>query len=500
MSMKRPARRALSSAASVLLACLAGCGSGAEPRDSVEPFVLSPVLATQLAAYEPALEAPAMPEPAKAADVRGLATARATGSGAYRDFPLEDVKQLGPAAIQPLSALLLDANAEPNERVVAAELLAHLDHPVAREKLLAAAMHGLEPWVRSYSAYYLAQKTPDHHLPDLVLRFKYEKDPAAYCWIAIALARLDNFTGVPGLIDLAGRVEGDVQATAAEALRALEERLGKTPQEIVALWNSHRATELPQRQPSDKLRARLWQTVSKLTGEHFQLRGVDDGRFALTGLGAWAALELAPALGEDDVYVRLHIAQVLERMGPRAVLAGPDLLRALTEPQLAPAAAEALGRVGIPEAEPLLRERLTPSYEYELRVACARALGRLGLPASAPALIELFDATDDPALQDLRLATSTALVLLDEGDRAAHYLHEVLLAGGPPSAAAATALETWLVRGKDQGRTGFSPALADWRKHDPPPGTIPDTEKAAKRRAARAEALAAHLGILAPAG
>ncbi len=492
--MAKPARRMLLPA----LLALASCAKAPEPA-TLAPFELGPVLQSNLAALEPALELDPLPEPAKASDVRGLATTRATGSGAYRDFPLEDVKQLGAKAIAPLGALMLDASASGGERTVAAELLARLDHPAARERLLAGAMHGLEPWMRSWSAYYLAQNTPDHHLPDLVLRFKYEKDPTAYCWIAIALARLDNFTGVPGLIDLASRVGDPNQAEAEKALLALEERLGKTPDEIVQLWHSHRATELPQRQPSDKLRARIWQTVSKLTGEHFQLRGVDDARFALTGLGAWAAAELAPALGDEDVYVRLHTAQVLERMGPRAILAGPDLQRALAEPQLAPAAAEALGRVGVPGAEPLLRERLGPAFDYELRVASARALGRLGLPASGPALAELFAATADPALQDLRLATSTALVLLDDGDRAAPYLHGVLSAGGPPSAAAATALETWLVRGKDQGRAGFSTALAAWRQHDPPPGTIPDSEKAARRRAARAEEIAEHVGDLAPA-
>ena len=62
----------------------------------------------------------------------------------------------------------------------------------------------------------------------------------------------------------------------------------------------------------------LWRLVSDLSGEHFQLRGVDDARFILSRLGPWSAAEFAAALEDDDPYVRLHVAQVLERMGPVA--------------------------------------------------------------------------------------------------------------------------------------------------------------------------------------
>ena len=52
----------------------------------------------------------------------------------------------------------------------------------------------------------------------------------------------------------------------------------------------------------------------------------------LSRLGPWAATEISAALADVDAHVRLHCAQVLERMGPRASSAGPALLRALAEP------------------------------------------------------------------------------------------------------------------------------------------------------------------------
>lgn len=466
----------------------------AEPAPPLAPaYVLSPVLVEQRAALAGSLDLGSLPEAADLEQLRGLVYTRAKGDARFRDLPLEDIANLGASAIAPLATILLDDTVDAAERVAAAELLGHLDLPLAAERLLERIENSTQPWMRSWCAYHLAQTSQDHVLPRLLLRLKYEKDHEAYCWIAVALANLNNLTGLEGLIDLANRSGTPAQASAQRELQALSERLQLEPAQVLSQWHSLEATRLPQHTPSDALRARIWEWVSQLSGEHFQLRGVDDALYILERLGPWAALEISAALGDEDIYVRLHVAQALERMGSRASQAGPALLRALQEPRLAPAAAEALGRVGVPEAKTALLELLQSTQDYELQVAIARALGRLGLAGTTQPLIELFDASIQAGQDDLRLTCAAALVLLGQGDRVAPYLLDILQAGGPPSAAAATALETWLVQGAAESRTGFTNALATWRSQDPPPGTIPSSAKAAARRAKRAALLAPQL-------
>jgi hypothetical protein len=79
-------------------------------------------------------------------------------------------------------------------------------------------------------------------------------------------------------------------------------------------------------EPSLRLRLDTWRWISQLSGEHFQLRGVDDARIVLSQLGSWATGPLTEALHDADVYVRVHVAQCIERMGPRGLAAGPELL------------------------------------------------------------------------------------------------------------------------------------------------------------------------------
>ncbi|MFT7679722.1 MAG: HEAT repeat protein [Planctomycetota bacterium] len=481
----------------LLISTLGACaepGPEPGPEPDVRPaYVLGPVLLEQQTALATALDLGSLPEPADIEQVRGLVYTRAKGSARFKELPLEDIKNLGASAIAPLATVLLDDTLDFAERVAAAELLGYLDLPLAAERLLERIESASEPWLRSWCAFHLSQTTQDHVLPRLLLRLKYEKDHEAYCWIAVALLRRDNFTALEGLMDLAGRDGNPAQASAQNELNKLTERLQLEPAEILRQWHSLEATQLPQHTPSKALRARIWERVSQLSGEHFQLRGVDDALYILERLGPWAALEITPALGDEDIYVRLHVAQALERMGSRASLAGAALLNALHEPRMAPAAAEALGRVGVPEAKTALLELLQSTQDYELQVAIARALGRLGFDGTSQALIECFDGALQPGQDDLRLTCAAALVLLDQGDRVAHYLLDVLQAGGPPSAAAATALETWLVQGAAASRTGFIKALATWRESDAPPGTIPSSAKAAERRAKRAAQLAPQL-------
>ena len=172
--------------------------------------------------------------------------------------------------------------------------------------------------------------------------------------------------------------------------------------------------------------------LADLSGEHFQLRGVDDARHTLSLLGPWAAEEFALALEDDDEYVRLHTAQVLERMGPRGLGGFESLKAALHAPHdaVGGAAAEALvvitrGTPRATEAREALLSRISARCPYEVKVACVRALSRMDpdvLPADR--LESLFDETQ---LSDLRLAAARGLLAADRRAAVLPWLIEELV-------------------------------------------------------------------------
>ncbi|MAG62367.1 hypothetical protein CMO84_02465 [Candidatus Woesearchaeota archaeon] len=474
-----------------LVLLLAACGDGADPELSPAPE-LGPVVRDRLAELERQLgtvEDPPGLEPERVEEVDGLVTMLASSKGALREVPLEAIREdVGPAAIGRLAEHVADSARETALRLAAAELLGVLDHPSAAEVLIRQVEQASEPWMRSWCAWYLGDTTQDQVVPRLLRRLRYEKDPATFLWLGRALLNFENYGGLAALEDLATRGEDDNQRrTAAELLQAAADRAEVEPSELAGLWTSQRAGELPQPTPSLRLRHEIWKLVNELSEEHFQLRGVDDARHVLSNMGPWVAREIAPALGDSDAHVRLHTAQVLERMGPRAVSSGPALLVALADPSLAPAAAEALGRVGHPPAVPALAARTVPGQAHELRVAALRALGRTGLAEGLPSLRAAFQPNTEPT--DLCQAAATALVLLDAGDEVAPWLAQQLADPLADGEGAELALETWLWRGSEAERKGFGAALEAWRAAAGPPGVIPSLDQVRERLVQRGQQL-----------
>ncbi|HIK59510.1 MAG TPA: hypothetical protein EYF98_02325 [Planctomycetes bacterium] len=470
---------------------LAGCGGGSDPEPAPAPE-LGPVVIERLADLERQLGTPEdLPglKPEEVEEVDGLVTMLASSKGALREVPLEAIREdVGPAAIGRLSEHLADSARKTALRLAAAELLGALDHPRAAEVLMRQIEQAREPWMRSWCAWYLGDTNQDQAVPRLLRRLRYEKDPATFLWLGRALLNFHNYGGLAALEDLATRGEDDNQRrTAAELLQAAAERAGVEPSQLAGLWASQRAEELPQPTPSLRLRHEIWKLVNELSEAHFQLRGVDDARHVLSNMGPWVAREIAPALGDTDAHVRLHTAQVLERMGPRAVSSGPALLAALADPSLAPAAAEALGRVGHPPAVPALAARSAPGQAHELRVAALRALGRTGLAEGLPSLRAAFQPDTEPT--DLCQAAATALVLLDAGDEVAHWLTQQLTDPLADGEGAELALETWLWRGSEAERKGFVAALEAWRAAAGPPGVIPSLDQVRQRLNERGQLL-----------
>jgi HEAT repeat protein len=454
---------------------------------------------------EVASEAPPLPEPD--ADLRermaGLVELLASSqpAGEMASIAREDAGA-GPACGAPvLAQALTDYARPPRERRAAAELLASLARafpaagPRACAALAEAQGNDPTPDLRLAGARLLGdlgassadgaglalRAAARAQLPRLLLRLKYEENNSAVIALAVALARLGNGTGIEVLLQLeAGPAAAELAGELRHARRAVVAALaGTTLAEARAAWD---AGELDQAAPAPGLRLAAWESIAALRGERIQLRGVDDARFVLARLGPWAARLLARALSDGDLYVRVHAAQCLGRMGPRGGPGREALLASLADPALAPQAAEALGAVGGPGVGAALLALTGAGQEAELRSACVRALGELGEPAAAAPLTALFGADQSPALA---VVIATALVQLESaGPPVLDYLAGELVSERGPLAEAA--LDSWM-------RAAAEPGLAAaWAAADPganrsgEPAAIPTLEEARERRRKRA--------------
>jgi len=186
---------------------LVSCGEGrtAPPQ----PFELTQVVAARIAAGEADLApTPTVPglEAWQVEEVNGMVTMLANSRGRLREVPLDSIREdFGPAAI-PTLALAMTATVRPAaERVAAAELLGTLPHPAAAEVLMRAVEDSLEPWLRRWCAYHLPATGVDRFVPRLIQRLNYEQDQETFVWLATALARYRNYSGIPALLDLRQR-------------------------------------------------------------------------------------------------------------------------------------------------------------------------------------------------------------------------------------------------------------------------------------------------------
>ncbi len=382
-----------------------------------------------------------------------------------------DVANLAEEMAPVLAAALGDRSRDPAELKVLIDLA-----KVAPSGDIAVALAWLtseadEDWLRRYAAYGIEAhaKAPgaDAAIPQLFFRMKYEKDAEAAGWVARALQAL----GAPEAIsraeetamNLVDRGPLDLQI---EAMRLVE---GTPPSGALA--------------PSEGLLQATWLWISELSGEHFQLRGVDDGRFVLSSLGPWAAEVFAEALEDDDAYVRLHVAQVLERMGPRGRGAFESLSAALQDPNegVRGTAPEALVAIAGDDALGPLMARLDETTSHADRVALARALSQLGSARPLGKLKQLFEAT--PA-SDLKLAAAGGLLLGGETSITLPWLAKELVAPIGDRAGAESLVGQWvrLLDGTDRAEW-----IQSWDSHGPKGSIIHGPKQVAARRRARAE-------------
>ncbi|MCP5023074.1 MAG: HEAT repeat domain-containing protein [bacterium] len=434
----------------------------------MQTIALKGVLQSKLDRYR-ASDPRAVPLPADLQDadmgmVQGLLSSLGGSNPRYADLAQQDLKALGLPGLRPLIRCLKNARTSlgdtTRQRWFIARTLGSIEHPMAALTLLELAKKDPNAQVRSMAIFQLGETplNPDWVLPHLCLRLKYEKDSECHRLMGQVLAGHQNYSFLRAWFELSRSPDPSESAPIFEALQALEEETGQTAADLAKAWGQPGSQTPP---PSDALLHEVWQFVSELSGEHFQLRGVDDARFALSDLGPWLATELAPALADTDVYVRLHVGQVLERLGPRAVSAVPALIAALKDPDLGPQASTSLAAIDDLRAlEPLLLAASDKS-PLDLRSSAVRALGKTTWPESADTLRTVLSDSQDPGQEGLEPLAHAALLQVDPSaetfDALLRLLTEPLAANGTAELAFSDALLRQ-TRGEDPG----DQALADW--------------------------------------
>lgn len=347
--------------------------------------------------------------------VAGLLETVASARDSLRGLAAEELVGLGPAAVPALAASLDDRGRDDDVRVAAVTALAAIGTPQALEPLL-LVLEGSriaverESWLYRACARELTRVRADWVAPRLTVCLKYEIDPLTVVHLADALAGLGLDCGLEALFVVARESsDATARAQAEDVLERLRDARGCADwSELSRNWNDGVVERLPPPPSGARYEREVWRAVAALGS--WQLRPVDEARFMLQRQRETAAAILAQALGDGDVYVRLHTAQSLARMGPRGRVAEGALIAALDDAQVGATAAEALGRLGGAAAARALAERLVPAHGLELRVACARALGAL-----APLDLEATLAPWLAEVAPLELATAAAEALLRSG-------------------------------------------------------------------------------------
>ncbi len=314
------------------------------------------------------------------------------------------------------------------ERMVVQSLLEHKD---AWYVLEPALVHD-DAGVRQRAAWLCGQSGQAILQLPLLLRLKYELDPAGLIWVADALLKLGNDSALVYLPPAFNREQTANQAgqVAIAALNARGvtvpdspswEDLTKLLQELSDKWratgvSAHQATVPIDQQ---QLTARLAHHLQ--TPEGTQLRPVDDARFVLTRLGTLAVPMIAKTLQAEEHYLRSMPLQVLANLGTAAKSAADAIMPLLGDPLTAMYAVHALSEIGVTETIPHLRP-LLDDRDTELRREACQALGLLGDTESKPRLEQRLQ--DEQETMDVRVAAAFGLLCLGEHPAALAYLNE----------------------------------------------------------------------------
>lgn len=421
-----------------------------------------------------ALEQPAAPEvPDDIGEhVDGLLSTLAYDHGRLRPLALEELTDLGEAAVATLDARLLDGELDQPLRLAAAEGLAQIGAAGSRaaaEALLACVQSSptvanKEFWLYQRCALELGRVKQPWVIVRMLQCLKYEVDYDTVLSLVDGVARYGNLGGLEAVFVIERNGAPEVQARAQALVARLVAEFGaRDAADLERRWYEGDAS-LPPPPDDPAYVCEIWRNIDGMKG--WELLPVDMARYGLSRCGAVAAAQLAEALSDENLYVRLHSAQTLERMGPRGRVAGPALLSTLDDPQVGPEAALALGSVRYEPAAAELTRRAAGSPSFELQVASVRALGRLA-PADLAATMAPCLAEDQPL--DLRAAAAGALLTADPGDAKpavvaapARLMASLLVSKAIETRTIEDTLGSWLGRRSDAGDAWAAATLEAW--------------------------------------
>ena len=266
----------------------------------------------------------------------------------------------------------------------------------------------------------------------LLLRLKYELDPVTLIWVADALGKLGNDSGLMWLAAAFSREETANQA-GQMAIAALTERnvevpedpswadLGKLLQAQTRNWQKtgKSARAVDSAPDPELLTAKLAKHLQ--TPEGTQLRPVADARFVLTRLWVIGVPMLKRVLQAEEHYLRTMPLQVLADLGSAASDATDAIVPLLGDVLTASYAVRALGEIGATSTLVHLRPLLT-DRDTEMRAAASQALGLLG-DTESKALLEARLQDQQEAI-DVRVGAAFGLLCLGEHAEASAYLDE----------------------------------------------------------------------------
>lgn len=419
--------------------------------------------------------------------IRGLISIALSSDRGMRLAGREEAAGLGDGAIDELEAILADSTVAAAEREVAIEFLGLLASPRSAESLLTLLESSDEPWQRAHAAWRLASSDQDWVVPRMLLRLKYETDFDTVIWLAKTLAHYGNDAGLGALSVIAAEAPNDTLRASALARREEIARAAgaSSADELQRAWNAAEPPAFPQPDRSARFDREVLRWIDRF--REFQLRGVDDARFLLERMGTRAAELLGLALSDSNLYIRLHAAQSLKRMGRRGEAAGPALLERLDDPEIAPMAAEALGAVGYAPAQPRLAQLAggPPGVALDLRLAALRGLGgfadREATAGDASALTALRAALDPSGPLEIQQAAAESLARRGHAEEVLRRLADFLVEPGLDPGTTERVLRTWIVE------SGETELLTRWDEAGIEPGTIvSEEERMASRRARKA--------------
>jgi len=452
------------------------------PEPELPPFELRAVVREKLEELAPlAQEKPF--QPADDEHVQGLVGLVAGADPAMREVALEEAAGQVDGFAEALKVLARTEGAPDADRRAAIQLLGRMDRPHAAAALVEVVLHGDPAWVRAHAAWRLGETTQDWVVPELFLRLKYENDHDTVVWLAKTLAHFGNYSGMRALSVVANEASDvTLRASAAARMAEVVEASGfESVEELWSAWIAGADAEAFRPARSPRFDLEIWRRLERLS--EFQLRGVDDSRYVFEGLGFHTAELLAEALHDEDVYVRVHCAQGLQRMGPRGAPAGPTLIEALGETELAPHAATALGAIGFEPAVPVLAQCLEMRSRPDLRLAAARALRGFSGDAAVEPLRQLLAADQS---EELRQAAAESLAHLGHGGEVAALLCDFIVSPKVEPVSSEHALRAWIAGEAEVGKARADELLAEWDALViPNDAIIPAEEKLASREARR---------------